>query len=400
MIARELMERIVADVSGDLAPVDAERLRHELTKLPEARRLHQLLQKDIEAIRSLPRLSARADLAPAVLAVIAKRSPIIRLPQQKSETRKTRWPQFVGLAFGLGLAWLTAWVLMQKNDPQQAKNEENEPPPNIVIDPPREDSRDDVQPWIEPSSVVTEKGATEKSSKKISPPVKRPIARPSDVLTAAPETRVSPIQVAKPRISLPLMWSDLNDERSRQQFRSELTRDRDHRVEIFTADTNRLLDELIRSTKSRGVSLVIEPGAMEFQKRRLKNGFSIYLESWTADDVVASAKGLARDGIFQTLVLTPITETDRRELKSLLGRDPMENDAAGKGDARRSASDKTGDGASTTKKAIPPGPVGYVSIFPAPKLTSLTKDQQLFWDRRSERLPGKLRVYLILRPLS
>src|SRR5262245_46944781 len=97
MLPKELVERVVADVSGDLLPADVERLRQLLAKSPEARRLHRALQKDVEAVRNLPKRGVGMDLAPKVLAALAEQSPIIVLRQNNRSTRRSRWPQVFGL---------------------------------------------------------------------------------------------------------------------------------------------------------------------------------------------------------------------------------------------------------------------------------------------------------------
>jgi len=407
MIPNELAERIAADVSGDLMPADVERLRQDLAKSPEARRLHRALQKDVDAVRNLPKRAVGIDLAPKVLAALAAQSPIIVLRKNHNSVRQTRWPQVFGLCMGLALAFVTAWLITKRGGTEQAKVDDDTNP-TFAAGPTPSGKPEVPEPEASAPNVVIDNPEPQEQPKKPISASNSPIAKPSDVLTAPLERSVSPVQVTMPRTSLPFFSGDMSEDATREPFRKELKRDRDHRLEFFSHDTNRLLDDFTRAVKARSSNLVIEPAAAEHQRRRVKSSFAIYLESWSANDFLTVTRGLAKDGTFQNMVLAPINDGDRREMKQLLGRDPFDLniEPVAKNDSRRSMADKTAEGLAqaldTASKADNQmgGPVGYVSLFPPPKSGGISKDQQQFWERRAERLAGKLRVYLILRPLS
>lgn len=388
MIAKEVRDRIVADVSGDLSPTESERLLYELLQDPEARQMHQSLQRDRDALRNLHRLSADSDLSNRVLMVLARQSPIIRLAKKNRES-PARWPLAVGLALGLGLAFVAAWLISDRARPTVADHSDGNPAPlaeNKLK--PAIDSTAGQSPNSTGSEIVYEKP----SGDQVIPPSIRSNPesekKAADVLTAPSIPRPDPIKVVKPRISLPMSAADFGSATGRESFRTELMRDSDHRIELFTHDSARLADDLIRRAKSKSQPLLVEPVAGEIIRRKGRAAFAVFVENWAPNDLISHFRQLAQEQKFETMVLTAIADGDRRELRQLLGRDPLEtgSEVPSKAENKRARGDLPAIG-------------GYLSFFPPPKVSTLTKDQLSFCDRRSERSPGKLRLYLILRPL-
>lgn len=390
MIAKVLRDRIVADVSGDLSPSESEQLLYELLQMPDARHLHQSLQRDRESIQGLYRLSADSELPNRVLGVLAKQTPIIRLTS-KPTTPTKRWPQFVGLALGLALAFVGAWMISNRTRPAVVDRPAN-PEENQLVQGPKEPvEKPTVIPEKTPDEVVIEGPETPANTPNAKPAVKPEVKSSNDVLTAPKLPKLAPVEAIKPRISLPMMASDLTADATREPFKKELKGYREHRIELFSHDTSKLADDIVKILRAKDPPIIVEQPVAEAIRRKAKGPtvqYAAYLESCSADELMAHLRTLARDGKFETLVLTPINEGDHRELRTLLGRDPMEppTEIGSKADAKRPA----GDAAPVS---------GYISFFPPTKVAGQTKDQKAYWDRRADRSPGKLRLYLILRPL-
>jgi hypothetical protein len=396
MIGKELQDRIVADVSGDLSPTESEQLFHELLKHPEARQLHIRLQRDRDALRNLPRLTADPALPNRILKLLPKQKPIIQLASKPGTARTFPKNHWVGLALGFSAAILVAcaaWSLSDRGRPTVAVQSSDEPKPQAVATPkPVEKPAPELPQSNGPEFVLTQPEPAKSPAPKTDPnPVtaKKTKEKSNDVLTSPAIVRPLLSEVPKPRISLPLSAAEFATTAGRNSFRSELSRDTDHRLEFFTSDPIRLADELVRFGKSKSLPIVVETLAGDALRRKTpRTQFALYVENWVANDLATQVRQMAQDKRFETMVLAPLAESDRRELRNLLGQDPLEN-----------GSEKRGKTETKSSGAAQPNVSGFLTLNPPPKLPSLPKDQMSFWSRRFERSPGKLRLYLIIRSL-
>ena len=211
-----------------------------------------------------------------------------------------------------------------------------------------------------------------------------------------------PVKVVAPLLPVALPLRDLANTDTRRQLSREFLKSEARRIDLFCHDTTRAFERLQAVCKGRGVKLLIEPVAQEAIKRKWKPMYVLYSDSLTAagwTDLLSRLGQADRraeerrsgDGLFDQAVLLPLEATDRKDLVTLIGTDPLPAPARGHEGAPTGQGGHSESAPSATEKLAL---VMTYSLRPAQN----SKEVKQFLDSRRERVPGTVAVMLVLRP--
>ncbi|MBX7103099.1 MAG: hypothetical protein K1X57_03410 [Gemmataceae bacterium] len=363
---------VAADVSGDLSPGEQALLRTQLAIDPHLRALQADLLDDARRLRQLPIPFLPSDFTADVLSGL-RRPPIVVAARQTPKGQFRRAGNWM-----LGLATLAAlivtWIWLPTTPPRGgvAPVAEADFPVAQVKPADKSHVAAQVKPPVDVPDVNVPR--TEKS------PTERP---PSDVFTSRPEIRDPTIRVERPRVSLPLTARELTSG-GLDRVRDELGRAEDHRIELFAKDPARTTEQFVQACRGRGMEMLTDPITSEALRRKLRSGYSVYCEALSAKETTAILKSLlATETAPENLVLAPVIDADRKQMKSWLGFDPMDDGL-----------ERLRSGAS--KGARPP--VLIAGVYPMPR--GQVRDNTVFQERLGERSQGKLRLFVIIRGIG
>lgn len=377
MISKDLCERLAAEVSETLSPEEEFRLHREIEGNSTAKQLLRDLQNDREMLQSLQRPRLGEDFATSVLAAINARQPIVAVAPRYAQPKRNRWlPLAFVAATVLGMI-CTSWLLREPGNPRT--NRTRDPNLQVRVPEPQANPVEIPEEPVVPETVVATEKQPEPSPAEPKPGLQSPQQKTANpVLTAPPEPSLAAVEVARPRFSMPFSAKELAHEATKRELVNELARDSDHRLEIFAKDPVRAYGDIARFIRSRGITLVADPNALEAERRKLRTGFALYIEQFKSDDVISMLGALFPDANSENIVLAPIVDADRRELKIMLGVDPWASAVEPvKGSGGRQA---------------------FVGLFPILKLSNRPTELHKAFEQRSERSAGKLRLCLIVRP--
>jgi hypothetical protein len=193
--------------------------------------------------------------------------------------------------------------------------------------------------------------------------------------------------VERPRVSLPLTARELNAG-GLDKIREELSRAEDHRLELFAKDPARTTEQIVLACRARGIEMMADPVTNEALRRKLRSGFSLYCEALGPKDAAAILKAiLGTEAAPDNIVLAPLIDADRKQMKSWLSFDPLDEGA-----------DKPRPSAVSNPNKGARGPVLIAGIYPMPR--GQLRDGTAYQERLGERSQGKLRLYMIIRGIG
>lgn len=309
--------QIAAMVSGDLSESDSRRLRAEISRDPALSELLRLLEQDRKTLRLLPLRKSPRDQSQAILAKLDEPA-IIQLPERFRRKKARHGLNIaVGLAACLVVAAL-AWSRWREGPvgPPVALNKVDVPERREVAvngDPPgRGPSPNHMPSPNQPS----EPG-------KVAPsPSPHRNAEPYTSLT---ELNARPKQADLSRTTRVLAASDIGRGDEWQRFCSELSRDRQHRLEFFARDPARCVDAIGKALEAKRLAVLIDSSATESLGRKSHGMFLLYVEALSNADWVALLTSLTASGeapFHDVTLAAGVIDKDRAELKALLGVDP------------------------------------------------------------------------------
>ncbi len=448
MLLNRYRQLLTAYVDGELSNRQRRAVDRLLKQSVEAQQLLQQLQRDARTLRALPRPALSEDLSVRIVRTIHERRLAPgRRRLAKLSTNAAWFGSFVPYAAAASVLFLLGAVSYlyfsvtwtPPATTEMARSEEmlpNSPPATDRTasasthekDEPRTESKEAIKPKdrsnlpsvVETPAVVHNEG--EKSKPKDSD---KPTVPPKEE-TALTE-RLEMFQLDRVPDTLPIVAkvADLKQESRRKSFLEELRKDSNFRIELPCKHGTKAFERVRNAAPAIQLGLIVEKQAQERIKMKWHTNYVLYLENVTPEEFVRFlqqlsdedrklAGGKALEQQIDRLVLTRMTEKQRKDLSSLLGIDPMSSSPSSKGplgiDPRTPLSDQTakqlglalaGQGTprpEAGKKPVKPPErfalvLAYNPVRPAPGSDEIKR----FLDSRKPARPGSLHVLLVLR---
>lgn len=432
MMPETYRELLSAYVDGELSVPQRRTVQRLLEHSPEAREYLRQLQVNANHLRNLPRRRLATDLSGSVLNTIRERGlrpGRLRLPRPVPVTLPA-WISVASAAAVLLMVTATSYLVFadrsRPNDSgafvqgsapstpanDDAKSTEREVVPETVVA--KNDSRPEPRPTPKASRPTSETPKTTMPE----PPTPEPEPEP-DPVVAAPIPKLELFQPSKlPAIVLPSIYSLEQFEEAK--LRADLGKDTGFRLELPVKESVKAYDRLQTVLKASGPTLVLDPNA-QFRLRhpQLKTNFVVYTEAMNADEWVKLLARLAvedrkaeakkrGDGQFESVVLTPLSKDDDKELSDLLGVDPQKVPTPPKHtgplgvDIRKPLSEGTADQVAEALKnggSMNRGPERLALVLPYNPVRPRAGSAELkrFVESLRPSQPGTIRLLLVLR---
>lgn len=406
MLPDHVRELLAAAVDGELSPADRDRCRRLRAESPAADALYRRLKADRDRVRALPMTLPPAGLHDRIMAALGPPAPPAA-PARPAAPKRDRRVLWAALAASVAVAAGTAvLVLPRKPGPSEEVAVQVPPkrpaPPTRLAErkptpPPDAPAPDDILPEPRPAPTPILPPAPP-STLAVGP---RPVERD---LSAFPP--VAPVAgFARARIGVPFLApvADLAADDRRLALAEALVGHAAVRVDLFAKDPARGVEVFQAAAKEAGLGVQSEPVTQDRLNRRIGTAYLVYTEDLTADEVVgllarlAAADAESPPAAFDKFHAGPVGQADAKELKDVLGVDPVT--------AKRAADPKplsAGTAAQLTKKLAggKDGEKGalLVTLAPTPARTPPTsRDIRQFLDGRGPRKPGAVPALFVVR---
>jgi hypothetical protein len=407
MLPEQLRLLISAYADGDLSPRRHKAAARLLKHSAEARKLLTDLQSDSRQLRALPPQPLPADFAERVVNALPVERPIIRLESvPRPNANRLSLASRVTVAAAVLIAVVGGAWLFRSLPTEPTRNgrdltrrtagegEAVATASRIDADEPGSVPADPPPPKPEP---VTQ-ALPDSSPPMRVPESPRPV--PSDVLGNRPSVAPTFVRVTPPAlVTLPVRGLD---DQALQKLRLGLANGDAHRIDLFCRDTAKAFERLRAACTGRGVHLVMDPVAQDALKRKLQSHYVLYCDDLTADQwqqlvrTVSTADARAEqkragDGLFEQLVVMPLSASDQKELTTLLGADPTlvaNRPRTGPAVGVEGVSASNQSAREKLALVVPSTP-----LRPVP----LSREIRQFLDGQRERAPGTIAVMLLLR---
>jgi len=458
---REL-ELLTAYVDGTLSRSQYRQVKRLVRAKPTARRLLRSLLQDSRELQRLPAVPAPVDFAAAVLSQLEKQplrcprgfgkgqplpaapaAPAVLPPGASSLTAPVGWFWGYAAAAAVFLAVCAGSMLLHRpgaTEPRVATRstsgnndslvqERPEPAPEkpapreadpLVREMPR------VPRWLDfpPIVKVIPDDEPDESEEAPSRPLSPPNERPGAAVLASPPQEL-PHQLERVEFALPRVhvFHGLDVPEQHRALREQLTLASSYRVEIPARDGTRGLERLRQALAAQKVQWTVPAEVQLRLKRLLRSDYALFVENISPEELLEAFKqaGLADRAAAQKrplelafegpLIVRETARVDRRELKDLLGIDPLRvrpmASMPPSVDIRKSLEESTGTTINETLqgRGIPrPGTtarlpsVGLVLALPLGR--SKPPEVKKFLDSRPLPRAGTLQVLIVLRNLN
>jgi hypothetical protein len=433
MLTEQDRELLSAAVDGELTGRQRKCLMRLLRRSHEARALLRGMQEDARQIRALPRTRPHEDLAPRVLSSLPERAPPPVRTGSAAEFsgRRTSWAAAAVAAAVLLAAGFGSYHYFTNRD---GSGQPEEPIANRGDLPVPRDADHQPAPAPAPQGIHIARNETP-----------RPAPDDPSVSQPAPtDPNPSPDELTEPRLGTPIREReifpravDVKLDLSLQmrslegdRLRAELKKDPAFRFELPCRESTRAFEQLRAAFRAHGVSLIVDQVAQARLKQpKLQTNFVLYAEDVTPAQMVTILNQLGQedkkaearkrgDGVFNSLVVNPMSSHDFKELAGLLRVDvkqlqtrpatPLGVDIkkpvsegtanqvattlAGQGGAARPEAGKAnGKAPETLALAVP-----YNPVRPRPNSPEVKR----FFDSRKPTRPGTIQVLLVLRDMN
>jgi hypothetical protein len=388
-------ELITAAVDGALDDRREPLFRALVADSAEAAALFHKLQGDARRLREARRVPAPPGLADCVVARV-RDLPHTTPSSRRAAAQRPTWLTYaVAASLLLAVAAGSYWyVARSARDPEGRALRHALPTPQdpggteyAVV--PR-DRTPEVVPapraMVEPEIVAI----APRQAGREAAPTPRPFGF-NDVIGSRPAVDPGTIAAADIRLPLRATVADLDRPEWKAKVAAELARDPAFRLDLFVHDPLRAAEVFQTAAQAAGVDLIVDATAQERIKRKLPTTWAVYTESLTADELAAflaqlAARTRAADAtpVFASAHLFPAQQPEQRELRELLGVDPL---ARNKPAARKDRTEKP--------TAILLGYSTGARVPPA-----LSKEVKTYLDRRDERKPAAVPLLIVIRPVS
>jgi hypothetical protein len=327
MISERDLRLLTAAADGELTPHERQRLDELLRRSPEARTLERELRADARRLRELPPVTLSTDLSARVLREIAGRRPT----PARTAPAAFEWQRVAILAnFAAAAAVFVAVgaAVFYLSQPPRLVNPGG--PVAIVAVPaePKTAPQDPVEPQLPltpepgpeqiapPVRVVEDDSATPTPAPE--PPARAVITAPS---TPSPKL----VEVAPGTRPTFLVAADLAAADGPGRLAAALAALDVPRVDVVCGDPLKAFEACRVTLGSGKTRFLTEPTVTERLRRRPIGHALLFIEGVPAEQVgkrLAQAAGRSAGGV-DSVVVTPVSAADRRELAAALGLDPF-----------------------------------------------------------------------------
>jgi len=440
MLSSREQELLTAYVDGELSARQRRIVARLLRRSAEARALLHDLQRDSRELRAMPPLNAPVDLSALVLQRIeASPRPVLRMPRRIPAPR-AQFPIYRGLAAAAAVLLLigsASFFLHLSDRPKldsgdqvadqgtQPEVKKIDPTPETVIvkEPSLPATKDPIVANRHPKQPETPKLPDEDEGDNKPIVVTPDPDRPDGPVLTAPGRELRGI-LERVELALPTFHRlhKLDQPDQAGALAKDLTGPA-VRVEITAKDATRGFARLQEVFAARKINLSFDPAtASRVKKPQWRTDLGLFLENIPAADLVEilAAVGHADrlggdkkpsemrfDG---SLVVKEFSPWDRRELRDVLGIDPVADrpapPASPSVDISRPLDEQTAEQVAASlqgKGTARPGSAAknltaYVAMLAGPRDRSL--DLKLFLATRQPPRPGSLQVFLVLRNVA
>ena len=390
-------ELITAAVDGALDDRREPAFRALVADSAEAAALFHQLQGDARRLRESRRWPAPASLAEAVTAGL-RDLPRATPSSRRPAARRPSWLTYsvaasLFLAVSAGSYWYVAQTV---RDPEGRALRKALPTPTDPAG-----SEYAVVPREKPPEVVAApRAVAEPLAVAVAPRLTGPEAAPSprpagpgDVIGSRPAVEPDAISTVEVRLPLRATVADLDRPDWKARVAAELGRDPAFRLDLFVHDPLRAAEVFQAAAKAAGVDLIVDAAAQDRIKKKLPTTWAVYTEALTADELAGflahlAARTRAADPtpVFASAHLFPAQQAEQRDLRDLLGVDPL---------ARNKA-------AAAQKKDRAEKPAIFLGYQPMGVRVSpgASKEVKAYLDRRDDRKPAEVPLLIVIRPVS
>jgi hypothetical protein len=428
MVTEAERELITAAVDGELSADRQAAFHRLLAESVAALGLYQLLCRDRERLRDLPRAAAPPALGDRVMGrVRGAGRPVV--PSRRADPF---WrPAWVPLGVAASLLLIVggaSFTYFQSRAFSARTSEQVHALPKV---PPHLESTPDpgpvaLSPVPAPNREVTPlpRSAAREVARNLPPTARTPVevaptpraSRITDVLTSPVGSEAAPFSAVQVRLPLLLPLADLDGEDGRRRIAGELVGDPAFRIDLFVSDPNRAADGLMAAAKRSGVSLGIDAVAHERLKKRLPFGWAVVTDALTPAEIAGWLAAARADADAAPAVprlagavhVIPAGPVEQKEWRELTGAEPAWTKSA-KADAPSQPKPVTAGTADQVAGALQKGPAGKVER-PALLVTYLpregrvnaafSREAKLFTERTAERRPNAVPVVIVVRPAN
>lgn len=446
MLRDRYRQLLTAYVDGELSSRQRRHVARLLRRSPEARQLLQQLQADAHALRQLPPPPLPADLSSPVLRHIAERRLV---PGQRRIVSAASTPPWMGplaswaaAAAVLFLLGVASYLYFAASLDQPAKEELTQKqsgsasvaPPSPRSHPPKiapehgsrivkndPETTERKPPKVDGGKHLADNGKPRGGNAKPIP-ADEPPSPPKQDTALTERLEMFPLDRVPDLLPVITSVSELDRDAARKQFRAELGKDREFRIELPCPNGTKAMDRLGKAARTLRFGLLIDKHAQERIKRKWKTSYVLYIEDVTPEELTClvqqigaedrkSAAGKPAEAQIDRLVLTRMTARHRKELTALLGVDPAVAVPSETGplgaDPRKSLADVTErqigqalakqGGTPRPESGKPPEHIALVLPYNPARPSSGSDEIKHFLQGRKPARPGTLRVLLVLR---
>jgi hypothetical protein len=465
MLTPRELELLTAYVDGTLSRREQRAVKRLVRARPEARRLLRSLLRDSREMQLLPAVPAPVDFATQVLSTIAQQpprpvsttpsvttttttapAPLRLAPRTPASLPATpvRWYWGYAAAAAVFLVVGGGSFLLHRPGPtpvasrpeggtplaKQTPSPTPEKPPVREPDPiVRELPAPRWQEFPPTVKVIPDEDAGE-DPEEVDPPVRpRPLPQPNEVprspVLASPHQEL-PNQLERVEFALPRVhiFHGLDVPEQYRALRDQLALGSGYRVEIPTRDSTRGLERLRLALSAYKIQWTLPADVQARLKKAVRSDYALFLENVAPEDLLEALKqaGLAdrtaaqkrpADLTFEgPLIVRETARVDRRELKDLLGIDPLSvrptTASGGSGvNIHKSLQESTGATINETLdgRGIPRpgstarGPSAGI-VLALPPSRAKAPEVKRFLDSRPTARPGTLQVLIVLRNVN
>jgi len=433
MLAASELELLTGYVDGELSARDRRRADRLLRSNPEARELLARLQADAQALRQLPRLPIPIDLRQRVQTALARqqpKSPTLRFPAPRRRVPLNSW---ISLGAAAAMLFLVGLVSFFLHTPFES--DETATPHRLAQVAPEHPSASSVRPLLplarparQPNSIIaqnTPQSAPVPSQVNLEESLDEDARLPEllpmpleevqgPVLTSG--DREKPAALERVEVDLPTILRLHQLDRSAvEQLGNRLRQGTAFRIELLAHDAAGGLERLRAALAQIKIQPILHPlAAARLARPTWRTDFAVFVENLKPTDVIAvlqavgSADRKPEPRFEGTLLVKLASLWDRRELRYLIGLDPIQVRPAPaipvtEGvDIRRPLSDITTqqvtnalDGKGVPRPGTHTGNCAYVAPLGLPR--GNPAELKRFLDSRRPPQPGTIQIMLVVR---
>jgi hypothetical protein len=430
MLPDRCRQLLTAYVDGELSGRQRRQVRRLLDRSAEARKLLRELQGDSEVLRALPSPPPLGrDLSAPVLRTIAA----LRLrPGRPAAPPGPRFPAWVGylaaasvlcavglsayLAFaaffapsgtGSDVPPLASTPATPRVTPERPDRPDVRPPDNRIVERPELGPGPDRTPEREGPDATGASALVEGLFRLMRPDLPDYLKswpqeeEKEGKVLAAPGQEFSRLKEVRPVVPAVVPLREADPEPSRRKLIAELGKAAAYRVELPCGDGNKALHKIQTACKEHHVPLVIEANAQALLKKAdARPSYVLYLDGVMPEELAElllalgaeERKGKPADAQFEMAVLRRLNDQDHKELRELIGADPLPVQAS---------KEETTNPRPPAVKTAPGKPAEYQALAMVynPGRPSRGPEVKRFLDGRKPPRPGSLQVMLVLRAL-